>query len=66
MTKASKTKWKSFKKTLNVFEEKVSMEHQNPTLWAVIKRRGTNLGSKSFGGKFYSNVYQDGLSFESN
>jgi vancomycin resistance protein YoaR len=66
MTKALKNKWKSFKKTLIFFEKKASMEHQNPTLWVVVKRRGINLGSKNFRRKFYSNVYQDGLLFESN
>ncbi len=30
MTKTSKNKWKSFKKTLRRMEKGVSMEHQNP------------------------------------
>ncbi len=51
MEKASKNKWKSLKKTLIIIEKKASMEHQNQTLWVVVKRRGINLGSKSFGGK---------------
>jgi hypothetical protein len=52
-TKISKKKGKSFKKTLRRMEKKASMEHRNPTLRVVIKRRGTNLGSKSFGGSFF-------------
>jgi hypothetical protein len=32
MIKASKNKWKSFKKTQRRMEKKASMEHQNPTL----------------------------------
>jgi hypothetical protein len=32
MIKASKNKWKSFKKTLRGMEKRTSMEHQNPTL----------------------------------
>jgi len=51
MEKASINKWKSLKKTLKIIEKKASMEHQNRTLWVVVKRRGINLGSKSFGGK---------------
>ncbi len=39
ITKASKNKWKSPKKTLRRMEKGVSMEHQNPYLWAVAKRR---------------------------
>jgi hypothetical protein len=42
---------KSFKKTLKRMEKKASMEHQNPTLWVVVKRKGMKLESKSFGGK---------------
>jgi len=41
----------NLKKTLRRMEKKVSMEHQNPTLWVVVKRKGTKLGSKSFGRK---------------
>ncbi len=36
-------------------KKKASMEHQNPTLWVVVKKRGTNLGSKSFGGNCFLN-----------
>ncbi len=43
MTKASKNKWKSFKKTLIKMEKRDSMEHQNPTRWVVVKRRGKAL-----------------------
>ncbi len=59
MTKASKNKWKDFKKTLRRMEKRPSMEHQNPTLWVVVKRRGTNLGSKSFERFFFefSTIY---------
>jgi hypothetical protein len=38
MTKASKNKWKGFKKTLSRVENKSSMEHQNPYVWGVAKR----------------------------
>jgi hypothetical protein len=51
MEKTSKNKWKRFKKTLRRMEKKALMEHQSPTLWVVIKRRGIKSGSKSFGGK---------------
>jgi hypothetical protein len=39
MTKASKNKWKSFKKTLRRVEKRASMEHQSPSLWDVAKRK---------------------------
>jgi hypothetical protein len=39
MTKASKNKWKSFKKTLKIMGKKVSIKHQNPYLWVIAKRR---------------------------
>jgi len=39
---------KNFKRKM---EKKVSMEHQNSTLWIVNKRRGIKLGSKIFGRK---------------
>ncbi len=32
MSKTSKNKWKSFKKTLRRTEKKASMEHQSPSL----------------------------------
>jgi hypothetical protein len=51
MEKTSKKKWNSFQKTLRKMEKKVSMEHQNATLWVVNKRRGIKLGSKIFGRK---------------
>ncbi len=53
--KPSKNKWKSFKKRLKRMEKRASMEHQNPILWVVVKRRGINMGSKSFGGNFFLN-----------
>jgi hypothetical protein len=37
--KASKNKWKSFKKTIRRMEKGISVEHQNPYLWVVAKRR---------------------------
>ncbi len=39
MTKASKNKWKKFKKTLRRMEKRASMEHQSPSLWGVAKRK---------------------------
>ncbi len=59
MTKASNFFWKSLKKTLKRMEKKASIEHQNPTLWVVVKRKGTNLGFKSFGRIFFefSTIY---------
>jgi hypothetical protein len=39
MTKALKKKRKNFKKTLIKMEKRASMEHQNPTLWVVVKRK---------------------------
>jgi hypothetical protein len=38
MTKASKKKWKSFKKTLKIMEKRVLMEHQSPSLWGVVQK----------------------------
>ncbi len=51
MEKTSKNKWKNFQKTLRRMEKRASMEHQNATIWVVIKRKGIKLGSKSFGRK---------------
>ncbi len=47
---------KKFKKTLRIMEKKASMEHQNPILWVIVKKRGIKLGSKSFGGKTNLNL----------
>jgi len=39
MEKASKNKWKNFKKRLRRMEKRASMEHQSSSLWGVAKRR---------------------------